>query len=225
MPNNRRIVTPDLNAYIQGRKADIKAEINCMAVGTVVDFDPTETQTVTVQVNYVRVLVGNIGANTPNTDQTENKLLPYPQLVKCPLMILTGGNSYLTFPIEAGDECLILFNDRDIDTWWSTGATGNPPNSNRVHDLNDGIVFVGVRSLANKIANYNMNGPQLTNGGAFISVEDKVQISVDLVTLRIALDALMVALLSWVDTAGDTPNPATVTLLTTAQTLIDSVLK
>ncbi len=222
MPDNRVIVTPDLTSYIQGRKNDIKTEINCISNGTIVDFDAIETQTVTVQINYVRVIVAGKGENAPNTDQTEDKTLSYPLLLRCPIVILSGGNSSLTFPIDVGDECLILFNDRDIDTWWNTGAVANPPNSSRLHDLSDAIILVGVRSIPNKIANYNLLGPQLTNGGAFISVEDAIRLSVNSVTLRAALDAFSVATIALANATG---NPDIAAALEAAQLLIDGVLK
>lgn len=222
MPDNRRIVTPDLTSYIQGRKGDIKTEMNCVAIGTVVDFDPTNTQTLTVQINYVRVLLDAVPTNAPNTDQTTTKTLPYPQLVRCPLMILTGGPSYMTFPVENGDECVIFFNDRDLDTWWSTGAVANPPNSNRLHDLNDGIVFVGVRSLANKISLFNMLGPEIGNGLAKFSVEDRIKISVAGVTLGVTIDALMVQLIA---IANAIDNPDIAAALAAIQLVFDGILK
>lgn len=221
MTSTRRIVTPDLTSYIQGRKDDIKAEINCIAIGNVESFD-TIDQTCTIQINYVRVITSGTPTGSPNDDDTTRKLVPYPQLVKCPLMILSGGNSYLTFPIVKGDQCVILFNDRDIDTWWNTGVAANPPNSSRLHDLSDALVFVGIRNIATALATYNMNGPQLTNGLSFIAVEDAIRLSVDGVTLREALDAFSVATIAL---ANATDNPDIAAALAAAQLLIDGVLK
>lgn len=219
--NQPNITPPKLPQLLENKKTEVKTEINCMAVGTIQNFDTTD-QTVTVTVNYLRQIYG--GALS-SSDVLNNSTQAYPQILKCPLMILTGGNSYLTFPITVGDTCLIFFNDRDIDNWWSTGSSSSVPNSARVHDLNDAIVFVGIRSLAKSLTQYNTLGPQLTNGNAFVSVEDKIKLSVAGGTLKAALDSLMTALLNWVDTDGDTPNPATIIALNNAKTLIDGVLK
>lgn len=225
--NNPDLLIPDLNLLLQNKKYEIKTEINCIAVGTVTAFTATNSKapTVSVLVNYLRVIYGGVAQNAPNSDTVNNKTLPYPTIINCPLLISAGGSSYLTFPVAVGDQCVILFNDRDIDNWWTTGSANSAPNSNRVHDLNDAMVFVGVRPQNSPIANYNMSGPQLTNGLAFISVEDKIKLSVNAVTLKQGLDNLFSALIAWVNTDATTPNPATVAAIQAAQVLVDEVLK
>lgn len=222
--NQPNIPVPDLNLLFQNKKFELKTEMNCIGIGTIVDFSDTDL-TVTVQINYLRVIYGGVSQASPNNDSVINQTIPYPQLVKCPLMIASGGTSYLSFPVVKGDQCVIFFNDRDIDTWWSTGSPNSAPNTNRVHDLSDAMIFVGVRPQKNSITGYNHNGPQLTNGSNFISVEDAIRIQANNITLRQALDSLMMALLTWVDTNGDTPNSTTLANLTAATVLIDGVLK
>lgn len=222
--NQPNLLVPDLNLFMQNKKFEIKSEMNCIGIGTVISFNDADL-TVTVQINYLRVIYGGAAQSAPNNDSVVNQNVPYPQLVKCPLLIASGGKSYLSFPIIAGDNCVIFFNDRDIDNWWSTGSSSSVPNTNRVHDLSDALIFVGIRAENNPISGYNQNGPQLTNGTAFISVEDAIRIQANNVTLKQALDSLMNALLTWVDTNGDTPNGATIANLNTAKGLIDEVLK
>jgi hypothetical protein len=219
--NNQRLVTPDTNQYLLNRKEEVKREMNCISIGTIVAFDPTGDQTVTVQINYLRTIFGGTAVDSPATDQETNKLVSYPVLVKCPLVILTGGNSYLSFPVTVGDTCVILFNDRDIDTWWSTGSIGSAPNSTRVHDLNDALILVGVRSASKKIAVYNMNGPQLANGNALVAVESKVKIEVNSVTLGATMSSIMTQLISLANYVGDTGAAAA---LTTLQTTLNGII-
>ena len=45
-----------------------------------------------------------------------------------------------------GDECLVVFADRCINSWWYQGGV-QPPEEIRFHDLSDGFAFVGFRSL------------------------------------------------------------------------------
>ena len=222
--DTQKITPPDLTAWQANRKFDLKSEINCMALGTVQSFDSTK-QTVNVLINYLRIIKGGVTSNNPTQDTVSDKTISYPQLVQCPLMINSGGGAAITFPVAAGDTCIVLFNDRDIDTWWSTGSTGSAPNSNRMHDLSDAIVIIGIRNVQNAIQSYNMNGLNLSYGASNINIEQAgIQIQVAAVTLRVAMDALMTALLTWVDTHGDTPNPATVAALTSAKGLIDGIL-
>ncbi len=209
-------LTPDLTGYFQNKKFEIKNEINCISIGTVDSFDHSN-QTVDLYINFLRVIT-SVGGKAPDTT------LDYPILVKCPVVMLSGGDSSLTFPITKGDTCLVLFCDKDIDSWFTTGNIV-APNSQRVHDLNDAIALVGIRSMANVLANYNQLGPQLKNGLALVSVEERVKIEVGLLTLGAAMDTLMTALLTWVDTNDDTPSPGTIAALTAAKLQIDTVLK
>ena len=67
----------------------------------------------------------------------------YPLLLDCPVVVLQGGGAYIDLPIAEGDYCLVLFNDRNIDTWWDTGNVVVPRNR-RKHSLSDGIALVGI---------------------------------------------------------------------------------
>jgi phage baseplate assembly protein V len=51
----------------------------------------------------------------------------------------------LTFPIKPGDECLVIFASRCIDSWWQQGGIQGQAEY-RMHDISDGFVFAGVRS-------------------------------------------------------------------------------
>jgi hypothetical protein len=168
MANNAKLVPQDMASYIFDRKDDIKREINCTAIGTVESFD-SSGQTVNVQINYLRTINGAVPVGAPSNDQATDKKVPYPVLVKCPLMILSGGSGYLTITPAVGDQCVVLFNDRDIDTWWTTGSPNSVPNSNRVHDLNDALVFIGARPQNNPIPFFN--GSKLAFGSAFLTID------------------------------------------------------
>lgn len=218
---NTRITGPDLAEYLKNQNAKIKSEINCVLIGTIVAFD-VDTQTASISVNYSKKIIGGlpIGDN-----RVADRLVNYPLLINCPVIILTGGAGYMTFPIVAGDSCLVLFCDREIDSWMESGAS-NPPNIQRMHDINDGIALVGIRPYTNPIENYNVLGPTIQMGTGLVSVQaDGVVIQAKMVTLRTALDMLLTALLGWVDNVGNIPNPATVIALEAAQVAIDAVLK
>ena len=156
-------VPPDLNAWIRLMFQAFSASFNCVSLATVNSFDSTK-QTVNLTINYIRVFK-NANPNLPNPapdGQTSNVLLPYPVLIQCPVFILQGGGAYLTMPISAGDTGLVLFNDREITTWLTTGQVV-PPQNQRTHDLSDGIYFGGIRNLLNVIANYNTSAASLTD--------------------------------------------------------------
>lgn len=103
-----------------------------------------------------------------------------PLLVDCPVHFPSGGHCTLTFPVTAGDECLVVFSSRCIDSWWQSGGIQEQAEL-RMHDLSDGFVFVGVRSQQRVIANVSNSATQLRSddGSTYIELDpasQKVQI-------------------------------------------------
>ena len=51
----------------------------------------------------------------------------------------------VSFAVNPGDYCLVIFADVDIDAWL---ASGDPeePGSERMHSLSDGFAFVGFKA-------------------------------------------------------------------------------
>lgn len=73
-----------------------------------------------------------------------------PLLVDVPIIILSGGGMCATFPVAVGNEALVLFASRCIDSWWQSGKISVPP-AVRMHDLSDGFALVGPRSVPNAL--------------------------------------------------------------------------
>ncbi|HGV3499641.1 TPA: Gp138 family membrane-puncturing spike protein [Klebsiella michiganensis] len=94
-----------------------------------------------------------------------------PLLVDVPVVFPRGGGCTLTFPVTAGDECLVIFADRCIDFWWQGGGIQEPVDG-RMHDLSDAFCIVGPQSQAKKISGISTTAAQLRtdDGTAFIEV-------------------------------------------------------
>lgn len=92
----------------------------------------------------------------------DGSVVPFdmPELQDVPVVFPRGGGATLTFPIKAGDECLIVFGCRSIDAWWQNGGIQAPSDS-RTHDLSDAFVLVGPMSQANKITGISTDKVQL----------------------------------------------------------------
>jgi hypothetical protein len=211
------IVPPDISALLALHKQDVFSSLNCHQLGTIKEFD-AQTQTASISINFQRAVFNqqvptNQLSNQPTP--TRPNIVDYPVLVQCPIFVLTGGGSYLTMPIKQGDTCLVLFNDRDIDSWFLSGAVA-PPASNRMHSLSDGMAIVGFRSLANVLNNYSNN--------VVLHSDSLIRISNEATTLKIALNAICSALTGWVNTGGSTPNGATISAINSARAQIDSLL-
>lgn len=83
-----------------------------------------------------------------------------PLLVDVPVVFPRGGGCTLTFPVKAGDECLVIFADRCIDFWWQSGGVQEPVDD-RMHDLSDAFCIVGPQSQAKNISGISTSAVEL----------------------------------------------------------------
>jgi len=123
------ILPADTLSLLEAQKADIFSTFHCIQIGKIEKVTAAD-QTVEVTLQIKR----------PAADGTSAAI---PLLVDVPYFVLQGGEAYIDMPIKAGDYCIVLFNDRDIDTWWSTANMADPA-TNRKHDLSDGMAIVGI---------------------------------------------------------------------------------
>ncbi|MEC4682385.1 MAG: Gp138 family membrane-puncturing spike protein [Nitrospirota bacterium] len=86
--------------------------------------------------------------------------VPLPLLLDCPVQFPAGGGYSLTFPVTHGDECLVIFASRCIDAWFASGGV-QPQAEMRMHDLSDGFVILGFRSLPRVLTSINSTGAEL----------------------------------------------------------------
>ena len=165
---NPKKVDYTLADLIKMVKRDVMLSLNCHAIGTIQSFD-SSNQTVTVSINYKKTFFqkSSDGVNFIPI------LKDYPLLVDVPAVVIGGGNAFLTMPIAQGDECLVLFNDRDLSSWFQSGQNGPVPTS-RLHSFSDALALVGVRSAPNAIENYDEERAVLRNGDAKIAVDEEL---------------------------------------------------
>lgn len=155
-----RRVDPDLSDLLNERIRQALLTLNCVNVGIIQSFDAAK-QTATVSIAYKRSFF-----DMDASGKTTQRLVNYPALLDVPVVVMSGGAGRVTFPIASGDECLVLFNDRDIDNWFKSGQVG-PVASLRLHSMADGFAIVGVRSLARSIQGYDTTRTRLQQGNAY----------------------------------------------------------
>lgn len=68
-----------------------------------------------------------------------------PVIQDVPVIFPGGGGMHLTFPLSEGDEVLLVFSCRAIDSWWQSGGLQRPASA-RMHDLSDAFAVPGVMS-------------------------------------------------------------------------------
>lgn len=94
-----------------------------------------------------------------------------PLLVDVPVHFPRGGGYALTFPVQQGDEALVVFASRCIDAWWESGGVQRQAEL-RMHDLSDGMAFVGFSSTPNAITGFSTAATQLRSlaGDEYVEV-------------------------------------------------------
>lgn len=93
-----------------------------------------------------------------------------PLLVDVPIVFPRAGGFILTLPVAVGDEVLVVFASRCIDSWWQNGGVGIPMEY-RMHDLSDGFAIPGPTSQPKKISAISSSAAQLRNEAGTIFLE------------------------------------------------------
>lgn len=160
------MITTDERAPSERREQDLKLRqtannLRVAMPGIIQSFNSTE-QTVTVQCAIREKF--NMDGNLSWQD--------IPLLLDVPIIFPRAGNYILTMPIQAGDECLVVFGDSCMDAWWQSGGVQNQIDCRR-HDLSDGYAIVGLYSQPRRISNYSTNTAQLRNlsGSAYVELD------------------------------------------------------
>lgn len=155
-----------------------------------------------------------------------------------PLVFPSAGGFTITFPVAAGDEVLIVFTSRCIDSWWQNGGYANKPMEFRMHDLSDGFAIPGPKSQPNVLGGISATDIQIRNkaGTTYLAIggaDHKFSLTnptTDLKTLLNTLNTDIKTFATACSSATTVAQIATaagtlVTALTAVTTLIGGLLK
>jgi hypothetical protein len=145
-----KVADSPLYDILKQLKAEIFSDLRVCLPGTIAAVDAA-TGTVSVDLGVMQ--------NIAQFGFPRGRDFIYPRITDCPIFSVQGGGVGAVMPVEAGDECLVIFSDRATNNWFTTGEAMPLP-SFRMHDLGDGFVLVGLNSLQNKLLT-----PLLTNEG------------------------------------------------------------
>ncbi len=131
------------------------------APGIVQSFNSAK-QTATVQI-AIRERINLNGVITWET---------LPLLVDVPVAMFRAGGYCITFPVNAGDEGLVIFADACIDAWYQSGGVQNQMDKRR-HDLSDGFFLPLTWSQPRVISGYSTDSVQVRNenGNAYVEIK------------------------------------------------------
>lgn len=160
-------VREGLIAYLQGWQSQVWT-----ALPGIVDAVNLSKMTVSVR--------PSIQARVRN-QRGEYEWVDIPLLVDVPLVFQSAGGFSITFPVAAGDEALVIFASRCIDSWWQSGGA-QPQADLRMHDLSDGFAIIGPRSQPRKLSPQPVSSAlelRSDNRSTYISITNAGNVRVD----------------------------------------------
>lgn len=152
--------------------------------GVIVSFN-AETQTASIDLAIQdRIVLNN-----------QSQYMQIPRLLDVPIVLPRAGGFTLTMPVTAGDECLVVFADMCINTWFTNGAIANPKGGYlgqkherpRRHNFSDAFAIVGTWNQKRILTDYSTEAVQLRSddGSTVIEVgSDEVTITATTVTVN-----------------------------------------
>ena len=138
-------------------RSDVMFNLRCCIPCIVQSYDP-EKGTVECQPAIREKIINQ-------NEEIEYRNLPL--LLNVPVVFPSNSEYSVTFPLEKGDECLVLFSDLSIDNFWEKGNVQNPIEDRR-HDLSDGIAIPCNMSLTKE--RRTDDGLLLSSSGASILI-------------------------------------------------------
>ncbi len=129
----------------------------------IVDYDFTK-QKATVQ-----PLLNKAWADGTNT--------PMPKLENVPVIFPRSGGASLTFPVNAGDTCLLIFIERSTDLWLTVGGQVTPDDQ-RKFDLSDGVAIMGLFPFVENSQADNNDDVLLSYSGSDIRIQKNGDIQI-----------------------------------------------
>lgn len=139
-----------------------------------------------------------VAIQAPVNDEDGNtQFVNLPLLLDVPIVFPSGGGFTITFPLKAGDEVLVIFANRAIDTWWQSSGVQKPIEA-RMNDLSDAFAIPGPKSQPKKISDISGSNLQIradNNTGYFqIAADGRMNLVVPTADLKGLLTDLDTAL-------------------------------
>ena len=169
---NNFIAQSTVKDYVQATKMannNLAENLNCVRIGIVQEFYP-DNLTCMVKIASKRV----IQYNQDGTQLVRDYAPIVAKVCYC--------NPFETFPLKQGDEVVLLFNDRELETWFINGQA-NLENHQRMHDLTDCIAIAGIRSIP-KMIQILTDALHLFYGASSIALKD-AQMDISSTTVNI----------------------------------------
>ena len=176
---------PNLEDVFDVVKLHTTSLINCSRIGKIRSFNPDNC---TAYIDIMELI--------PNDGENEiPSILP-----DVPVMIYGSTNTRIVPPDIIGSNCLLVFQDRNIDNFLITGEQYEPADE-RTHSFADCVALLTLNSFVDNPVNYDANALTLYNNTQFAKIYND---SIELYANKIKLYNSQTTLLTLINTLIDT---------------------
>lgn len=193
---------PNLEDVFEIVKEHTMSLINCSKIGRIRSFNPNNC---TAYIDIMELIQNDGNNEIPSI------------LADVPVIFYGSRNTRITPPDIVGSNCLLIFQDRNIDNFLTTGEQYEPDND-RTHSYADCVALLTLNSYIDEPVMYDANALTLYNGTQFAKIfNDSIELYAD----KIKLYNSQTTLLTLINTLIDTIKELT-TAGTSAAQAIDS---
>lgn len=154
--------TPRLQDVIDAAIERALGELYVCRPGKVVAYDAGK-QSVDVQ---------PIHRETYLDEDGEERTTSLPVIPRVPVMFPAGGGFRITFPLQPGDDVLLIFSDVGLDKYLSNGGQDVDPVALHQHDLTDAVAIPGLHPFSSPWGGASSSAMTLgADGGAQIHLK------------------------------------------------------
>ena len=145
---------PNLEDVFEIVKEYTMAFINCSRIGRIRSFNP---ENCTAYIDIMELI--------PNDGTNEIPSI----LADVPVIFYGSRNTRITPPDIVGSNCVLIFQDRNIDNFLTTGEQYEPDNG-RTHSYADCVALLTLNSYIDEPVMYDANALTLYNGTQFAKI-------------------------------------------------------
>jgi hypothetical protein len=100
----------------------------------------------------------------------DGTLTEMPVIQDVPVQFPKGGNFHFTWPVAAGDECILVFSERSLEVWKRDGGVVNPIDG-RKFNISDAVALVGVSTSKKFIPGASATKARMVNGSTEVELD------------------------------------------------------
>ena len=199
---NKALANPQMRDVLDLIKREVLLQTNCHAIGKITSFNASNcTVSATIAYNMV------FQKRDPASGTYSQVMKPYPPMVDLPVFMIGGGPVYFDQPFAAGDECMIMFNDRDLMNWYAGQPVG-PTATTRLHSFSDGVALVGLHNSQRPPSNPDGTRGGITDGDAYVGVNPTSSLITIKNQAQGSLNTILQAILTQLQTLAETVPPS-----------------